>query len=195
MSELFKLLICVLISNYTSYVCQKRDKLVRKGILTPFHKLKGFERRLQRPGPSSGDNLSEEEDKTDDLASASIARAVRSISQSAQARPTTKLLDSETLPKFDAPTHPFQKLKKPLKFPHPLESETQKNTDNRRKKKRPLPGKKWRRIISREDEHLEESGMLNFLEMIFDNLEMLCICKINSSLSSWLRGHKKSLFM
>ena len=135
--------------------------MVRKGILTPFHKLKGFERRLQHPGPSNRDNLSEEEDKTDDLASASIVRAVQSISQSAQARPTTKLLDSETLPKLDAPTHPFHRLKKPLKFPHPLDSEAEKNTDKKGKKRRPLPGKKWRRNISRE-EHLEGSGMLSF---------------------------------
>ena len=149
--------------NYTLHVCQERDKLVRKGILTPFHKLKGFERRLQQPGPSSRDNLPEEGDKIDDLASASIARAVQSISESAQARPTTKMLDSETLPKLDAPSHPFHRLKKPLKYPLPLDSEVEKNKDKKRKKKRPLPGKKWRKIISHEEELLEESGKLNFL--------------------------------
>lgn len=147
----------VLDAASAGFVETERDKLVRKGILTPFHKLKGFERRLQQPGPSSRDNLPEEGDKIDDLASASIARAVQSISESAQARPTTKLLDSETLPKLDAPSHPFHRLKKPLKYPLPLDSEVEKNKDKKRKKKRPLPGKKWRKIVSHEEELLEES--------------------------------------
>ncbi|CBI37137.3 unnamed protein product, partial [Vitis vinifera] len=147
----------VLDAASAGFVETERDKLVRKGILTPFHKLKGFERRLQQPGPSSRDNLPEEGDKIDDLASASIARAVQSISESAQARPTTKLLDSETLPKLDAPSHPFHRLKKPLKYPLPLDSEVEKNKDKKRKKKRPLPSKKWRKIISHEEELLEES--------------------------------------
>lgn len=151
-------------ADYVLHICQERDKLVRKGILTPFHKLKGFERRLQQPGPSSRNNLSEEGNKTDDIASASIARAVRSISESAQARSTTKLLDSDALPKLDAPTYPFQRLKKPLKFSESLnsESEVENNKDKKRKRRRPLPGKKWRKKISLEEEHREESGMLNF---------------------------------
>ncbi|KAL6968185.1 Protein CHROMATIN REMODELING 8 [Sarracenia purpurea var. burkii] len=144
-------------SASAGFIETERDELVRKGILTPFHKLKGFERRIQPPGPSNRHDVVEKEDKTGDLASASIARAVKSISEASQARPTTKLLNSESLPKLEAPTHPFQRLKTPLKIPRSPEKGTEKNKGTIRKKKRPLPGQKWRKLAFREGEHLEES--------------------------------------
>ncbi|CAK9149998.1 unnamed protein product [Ilex paraguariensis] len=134
------------------FVETERDELVRKGILTPFHKLKGFERRIQEPGPSNRLEVIEEVDKSEDLASSSIARAVRSISEAAQARPTTKLLNSELLPKLDAPTHPFQRLKIPLKI---HDSKAEKSKDKRRIKRRPLPDKKWKKLASREEKLFE----------------------------------------
>ncbi|KAI7984027.1 Protein CHROMATIN REMODELING 8 [Camellia lanceoleosa] len=147
----------VLNTASAGFVETERDELVRKGILTPFHKLKGFERRIQQPGPSNRDNVLEEEDKTDDLASTSIAKAVRSLSEAAQARPTTKLLNSDSLPKLEAPTRPFRRLKTPLKIPRSPESETGKNKGTLQKKRRPLPAKKWRKLASHEGEPLEES--------------------------------------
>jgi DNA excision repair protein ERCC-6 len=131
--------------------------LVRKGILTPFHQLKGFERRLQQPGSSSGKNESIEEDKTDGLDSDSVVRAAHSMLEAAKARPTTKLLDSEALPKLDAPTRPFQRLKTPLKACQSPERDAEKRKGSERKRKRPLPGKKWRKSASWED--MGESGM------------------------------------
>ncbi|KAL5796503.1 hypothetical protein ACOSQ2_001323 [Xanthoceras sorbifolium] len=142
----------------TGFVETKRDELIRKGILTPFHKLKGFERRLQQPGSSTTQNVPQEEDgQSNDLFSASVDRAIKSMSEAAQARPATKLLDPEAAPKLDAPTHPFQRLKKPLKIPDSPDSEAEKKKDLKRKKKRPLPGKKWRERISREEIQLEEN--------------------------------------
>ncbi|KAF9605684.1 hypothetical protein IFM89_018027 [Coptis chinensis] len=146
----------VLDAASAGFVETERDELVRKGILTPFHKLKGFERRLQQPGPSRR-TVPEEEDKTDDIASATVARAVRSMSDAAQARPTTKLLDAQDLPKLDAPTHPFRRLKPPLKPPLSPDTETEKKKDKTRKHKRPLPDKKWRKAASREVELSEGS--------------------------------------
>ncbi|KDP26514.1 hypothetical protein JCGZ_17672 [Jatropha curcas] len=140
------------------FVETERDELVRKGILTPFHKLKGFERRLQHPGPSSRYSVSEEEDKSDELASDSIARAAKSISEAVKARPVTKLLDSDDLPKLDGPTRPFQRLKKPLQINQSPESDAEKRKSFKKKRKRPLPGQKWRRRLSREEIHLEESN-------------------------------------
>ncbi|GAV80148.1 SNF2_N domain-containing protein/Helicase_C domain-containing protein [Cephalotus follicularis] len=145
----------VLDAASAGFVETERDALVRKGILTPFHKLKGFERRLQQPESSSRQGVPEAESEGDAFVSATIAKAARSISEAAQARPTTKLLDSEALPKLDVPTHPFQRLKTPLKFPHSPESESDKSL--RRRKKRPLPEKKWRLRISREKNLPEES--------------------------------------
>ncbi|XP_010262354.1 PREDICTED: protein CHROMATIN REMODELING 8 isoform X2 [Nelumbo nucifera] len=133
----------------------ERDKLVRKGILTPFHKLKGFERRLQPPGPSDAQNLPPEEENSQNLALASVARVAQSISEAVQTRPTTKLLDAKDLPKLDAPTRPFYRLKKPLKLSPDTNSE--KNNDKRKKQKRPLPDKKWRKVISREEKLYEGS--------------------------------------
>lgn len=130
--------------------------MVRKGILTPFHKLKGFERRIQQPEASTSRNATEQEN-IGDLASASVERAARSFSEAARARPTTKLLESEDVPKLDAPTIPFRRLKKPLKLPKPHDSEV--NKDSKRKKGRPLPGRKWTKRVTSEDRQLEESGM------------------------------------
>ncbi|KAM7501478.1 hypothetical protein LguiB_000382 [Lonicera macranthoides] len=147
----------VLNAASAGFIETERDELVRKGILTPFHKLKGFERRIQEPGPSSSQDLHGGVDETDDLASTSIDRVAQSISEAAQARPTTRLLDPESLPKLDAPTRPFQRLKRPLKIHWSQDSEAVNNKDVKRKKRRPLPGKKWRKVASCEDKLLEET--------------------------------------
>ncbi|KAK1266905.1 Chromatin structure-remodeling complex protein SYD [Acorus gramineus] len=131
----------------------ERDELVRKGILTPFHKLEGFERRVQQPGPSNRQFLTEHNDS-----SASITRAARSISEIAKARPTTKLVDAKVLPKLEGPTFSFQRLKTPLKTSRLLDSkEEDKKTRKLRKRHRPLPDKKWREAI-RETRLLKEDG-------------------------------------
>lgn len=147
----------VLNSASAGFIETERDELVRKGILTPFHKLKGFERRIQSAGPSNRHDVREEDNERDDLASTSIARAVQSMSQAAQARPTTKLLNSESLPKLEAPTHPFKKLRTPLKIPRSPEKETDTKKGTLRKRKRPLPGKKWRKLASHEGDDLDQS--------------------------------------
>lgn len=137
---------------------QERDELVRKGMLTPFHKLKGFERRFQQPETSSSHNAAEDENTTD-LASSSVERAATSMAEAAKARPTTKLLEPEDLPKLEAPTFPFQRLRKPLKLPEGLGGEMEQNSDSKKKRRRPLPGRKWTKRVSSEDTRLEESGM------------------------------------
>ncbi|PIN05063.1 Transcription-coupled repair protein CSB/RAD26 (contains SNF2 family DNA-dependent ATPase domain) [Handroanthus impetiginosus] len=139
------------------FVETERDELIRKGILTPFHKLKGYERRIQEPGSSSRDVASEDAVENDDLASSSIARAVQLMSEASQARPTTKMLDPELLPRLDAPTLPFKRLRKPLQIPRSLETESEEDKRTKSKRRRPQPGKKWRKLVSREDE-LEEEG-------------------------------------
>ncbi|KAF5738958.1 DNA excision repair protein E [Tripterygium wilfordii] len=145
------------------FVETERDELIRKGILTPFHKLKGFERRLQQPepGPSNGYNVTKEDNESDDVASDIIDRTVQSMADAALARPATKLLDPKALPKQDAPTFPFHRLKTPLKIP---ESEVQKSKGSKGKERRPLPDKKWRKRISQEESYLEE------IEGAIDNL-------------------------
>ncbi|KAG9445694.1 hypothetical protein H6P81_011822 [Aristolochia fimbriata] len=129
----------------------ERDELIRKGILTPFHKLKGFERRLEQPSPSNQKSALED-DPDETLAAASISKASQSFSEIAKARPTTKLLDVEALPKLEAPTRPFVRLKAPLRGPvleggEELDVKKGKN----KKRRRPLPGKRWRKIASREE--------------------------------------------
>ncbi|MBA0763965.1 hypothetical protein Gotri_013354 [Gossypium trilobum] len=143
----------VLDAASAGFVETERDELVRKGILTPFHKLKGFERRLQQPGTSNEHSVPYEEDEKDDIVSASVARVAKSISEAAQVRPSTKLLEPDALPKLDAPTFPFQRLKKSLKFSQ--SKEVEENKGSKRKKKRPLPDKKWRKRISREERDME----------------------------------------
>ncbi|KAL3717305.1 hypothetical protein ACJRO7_008824 [Eucalyptus globulus] len=132
------------------FIETERDALVRKGVLTPFHKLKGYERGIQDPEPSKRFSLSEQEASGNDLVTASVDRAVKSMLELAQARPTTKLVDSQALPKLEGPTMPFQRLKKPPKALSSHESEGEKSRASG-KKKRPLPSKKWRNIVSREE--------------------------------------------
>ncbi|KAI3842165.1 hypothetical protein MKW92_013880 [Papaver armeniacum] len=139
----------VLDAASAGFVETERDELVRKGVLTPFHKLKGFERRVQHPGPSSRLSTAEEA-KNESIASETVSKVVRSISEAAKARPTTKLLDAKELPKLEAPTHPFNRLKAPLKQKS-TENGQEGKKDKRRKNKRPLPGRKWRKAISREE--------------------------------------------
>lgn len=147
----------VLDAASTGFVETERDELVRKGILTPFHKLKGFERRLQEPGPSQRHHISLKKEENEDFASLSVAKAAKAMAEAAQGRPTTKLLDSDALPKLDAPTHPFHRLKKPGRVRLSQENGEEKNKNPRRKMKRPLPDKKWQKLVSREDNHFEES--------------------------------------
>lgn len=156
--------------NFLLPFFQERDQLVRKGILTPFSNLKGFERRFQQSETSSSYNASQEE-KTDDITSSSVERAARSISEAARARPTTKLLESEDLPKLEAPTRPFVRLRGPLKLSQSQEREVEKKKNSKRQKRRPLPGRKWTKHVSSEDIHLGETGMFIFsLHKMFEFL-------------------------
>ncbi|XP_019092865.1 PREDICTED: protein CHROMATIN REMODELING 8 isoform X1 [Camelina sativa] len=140
----------------TGFVETERDELVRKGILTPFHKLDGFERRLQQPGPSNSRNLPEGDHENED--SGSIDRAVQSMSLAAKARPTTKLLDAQDLPKLEPNPAPFRRLRKLYKTHDYSDNEVKKSKARKKsKKKRPLPESKWRKRISREDSSLQES--------------------------------------
>lgn len=137
---------------------------MRKGILTPFHKLEGFERRLQQSGPSNLHKLPEGDDIIHNHEdSGSIDRAVQSMSMAAKARPTTKLLEPEELPRLEAPTVPFRRLRKLYKTHDSPNNEAEKSKAGKSKKKRPLPERKWRKRISHEDNTFQESGMVIIL--------------------------------
>ncbi|XP_078427842.1 chromatin remodeling 8 isoform X2 [Wolffia australiana] len=133
------------------FVETEKEVLIRKGLLTPFHRLKGFERRIQEPGQSSSNQHDHTEEATENLASSSILRVAQSMSEIARTRPTSKLLDKEQLPKLDAPTRPFQRLRTPLSRAESLQE--QKKTP--RKRKRPLPEKKWRKLAESGPASLE----------------------------------------
>lgn len=145
----------VLNAASAGFVETERDELVRKGILTPFHKLKGFERSLQQPGTSNLADRHKADDENADTVSARVARAAESFSKAAKNRPTTKILDSENLPKLGGPTIPFQRLKTPVKYCQ-SDKEEEDGKGSRKKKIRPLPDKKWRKLISCEERHWEE---------------------------------------
>ncbi|CAM0879426.1 unnamed protein product [Alopecurus aequalis] len=136
----------------------EREELIRKGLLTPFHRLKGFEKRVEKPGPSRMQNGSAEQAE-ETVEASSIAKVAQAMQQIAQNRPTTKLLDAESLPRLDAPTAPFQRLGIPLKRPAPPGSDEQENKRRRRKTKRPLPGKKWMKANSRKKSLLDDEDV------------------------------------
>uniref|UniRef100_A0ACD5VN39 Uncharacterized protein n=1 Tax=Avena sativa TaxID=4498 RepID=A0ACD5VN39_AVESA len=132
----------------------EREELIRKGLLTPFHRLKGFEKRVEQPGPSRTQNDSAEQAE-DTVEASSIAKAAQAMQRMAQSRPTTKLLDAESLPRLDAPTAPFQRLGIPLKRPVPPGSDEQENKRRKSKSKRPLPAKRWMKANSRKESLLD----------------------------------------
>uniref|UniRef100_A0ACD5VAZ4 Uncharacterized protein n=1 Tax=Avena sativa TaxID=4498 RepID=A0ACD5VAZ4_AVESA len=136
----------------------EREELIRKGLLTPFHRLKGFEKRVEQPGPSRTQNDSAEQAE-DTVEASSIAKAVQAMQRMAQNRPTTKLLDAESLPRLDAPTAPFQRLGIPLKRPAPPGSDEQENKRRRSKTKRPLPGKRWMKANKRKESLLDDEDV------------------------------------
>lgn len=125
----------------------ERDKLIRKGVLTPFDQVKGFERRVQRSLPTKDDrgNLS-----INSVSNTSISFSALSI-----ARPSTKLLDAADLPKLDPPTQAFRRLRKPvnIKESNEVEKPSKDQTNHLRKRKgRPLPDQHWRKTTSSDDE-------------------------------------------
>ncbi|KAL6626552.1 hypothetical protein ACP70R_030278 [Stipagrostis hirtigluma subsp. patula] len=133
----------------------EREELIRKGLLTPFHKLKGFEKRVELPGPSHRQN--DPSEPTEEAMEASrIAKVAQSFQQIAQSRPTTKLLDVESLPRLDAPTAPFQRLGRPLKRPLSPSSEEHEGKRRRNKTKRPLPAKRWTKANSVKESLLDD---------------------------------------
>lgn len=133
--------------------------MVRKGLLTPFHKLKGFERRIQETEALKDSRVSEEEASNSCLASDSLDRVIQSMSEAAQSRPTTKLLDPKSLPRLEAPTSQFQRLKAPLKSAQSQEAEERKVQEHGKKHHRPLPGRRWRKKVSLEDVNLRDDGI------------------------------------
>ena len=70
----------VLDAASAGFVKTERDKLVRKETLTPFHRLKGFERRLQQPGPSSRDNLPKDKESSIHIRTEPIVRQILGFS-------------------------------------------------------------------------------------------------------------------
>ncbi|KAI4364090.1 hypothetical protein MLD38_020227 [Melastoma candidum] len=136
----------------------ERDQMVRKGLLTPFHKLKGFERRIQETEASKESRASEDGAGSSSLTSDSLDRVIRSMSEAAQSRPMTMLLDPKLLPKLEAPTSQFQRLKAPMKNSRPHEAEEGKVQEHGKKHHRPLPGRRWRKRVSLEDVNLHDDG-------------------------------------
>ncbi|KAG0485701.1 hypothetical protein HPP92_009780 [Vanilla planifolia] len=135
----------VLDAGSAGFVETEREELIRKGILTPFHKIKGFERRLQLPSTSK--HHEHVEDSNDNLASSSIARVAQSLADIACHRPSTKLLDAKHLPIPDPPTRPFQRLRKPQKIPPTTEKKRKKGQNSR-----PSSHKKWRKVGIQKEE-------------------------------------------
>ncbi|TVT98157.1 hypothetical protein EJB05_56533, partial [Eragrostis curvula] len=135
----------------------EREELIRKGLLTPFHKLKGFEKRVELPGPSHRQDPAEQAEEA--MEASRIARVAQSMQQIAQSRPTTKLLDAESLPRLNAPTAPFQRLGRPLKRPLSPSSEEHERKRRRNKTKRPLPGKKWTKANSVKESLLDDEDV------------------------------------
>jgi DNA excision repair protein ERCC-6 len=119
---------------------QERDFLIRTGVVTPFDRLKGFERRVE--SSSSNDRLEE----------ISIANAAASMAAIAKARPATKLLDASELPKLAPPTREFRRIKKVQHYTGPEETSVKSKKGRNEKRKRPMPDSKWRKKLRVESD-------------------------------------------
>lgn len=130
----------------------ERDKLIRKGVLTPFDQVKGFERRVQRSRPT--------EDDGDKFSLNSVSKASRSLSALSIARHSTKLLDAADLPKLNPPTHEFRRLRRPVNIQASNEVEKPpKDQTNHlgKRRRRPVPDQYWRKATSSDDEPWNDS--------------------------------------
>lgn len=148
-----------------------------KGILTPFHSLKGFERRLQQPEISNSTDFLDKETET--FISASIAKVSQSMSEIAQSRSTTKLVDANSLPKLEGPTRRFHKLKTPLKDPSVQENCSKQKIQKLKKLRRPLPGKKWRRNVENERLLNSRIGMYSWISSSLVTFSIIIISIID----------------
>lgn len=136
---------------------QECEKLIRKGVITPFSKVDGFEKRVQsRPA----ERFSANEEAEDPLVKRSIANAAASMAAIKKARPATVLVDSSELPRLDGPTREFRHLRTPFKRVtaeegdrKPLKSRAKPRT----KTKRPQADKKWRTRVDASSDSDSES--------------------------------------
>jgi DNA excision repair protein ERCC-6 len=124
---------------------QEREKLIRKGVITPFSKVDGFEKRVQsRPA----ERPAAIEDDEEGLIRRSIANAAASMSAINKARPTTKLVESSDLPRLEGPTRGFRQLRTPFKRVTADEGDGKATKarvrQTRTKRKRPQVDKEWR---------------------------------------------------
>ncbi|XP_028549869.1 DNA excision repair protein CSB isoform X1 [Dendrobium catenatum] len=145
----------VLDAASTGFVETEREELIRKGKLTPFHKIKGFERRVELPGPSNQSEVIEGA-SNDNFSSSSIGKVAQSMEDIARNRPSTKLLGLESLPMLDPPARPFRRLRKPQKV-SPSKEDHEKKKHKLGKLKRPLPDKKWRKYDLQKEKLLDGS--------------------------------------
>lgn len=131
------------LESTSGFVETERDRLIRTGMVTPFDRLKGFERRVER---TTHNDLNQSRAET------SIANAAASIAAIAKARPTTKLLDASELPKLAPPTREFRRIRK-LRRHGESEDKAGKGSTKKigMKRKRPLPEAKWRKRERAED--------------------------------------------
>lgn len=124
----------------------ERDRLIRTGMLTPFDKVKGFERKVHRvPKAESEDEL---------RARQAAANLASSLAASAMFRPTSRLLDASELPSQEPPMREFRRLRTPLKTVRPESEECQRQAKKKSDKrpKRPQVDKKWRKRPDESDE-------------------------------------------
>lgn len=136
-----------------SKLLQERDRLIRTGVVTPFDRLKGFERRVKRTS-SNGPITSRAE--------TSIANAAASMAAIVKSRPTTKLLDASELPKLAPPTREFHRIRRVQRYAGPQEKSDKAvkgQVKQGKKRKRPMPDMKWRKR-----DRSESDGEVSFPE-------------------------------
>lgn len=129
-------------------------------MLTPFDRVKGFERKVQRaPVLETDDEI---------RAKQSAANLASSLAASAMFRPTSKLLDPSELPTQERPTREFRRLRAPMKNRiEGEEGQSKAKKKGEKRMKRPQAEKKWRKRTSDEDYEVdEEDGKLTDLRSL-----------------------------
>ena len=148
---------------------QERDRLIRTGMLTPFDRVKGFERKVQR-APRS-----ETEDEI--RAKKAAANLASSLAAAAMLRPTSKLLDASELPSQEPPSREFRRLRAPLKTRTEGEGQPKVKKGEKRPK-RPQADKKWRKraMESSDDEDFEVNEEDGKPSSSYDNFTLYLDC-------------------
>ncbi|CAL0299665.1 unnamed protein product [Lupinus luteus] len=145
----------VILNKTWMFAPNRRRDQVSKGVAAPSHPLVLFEQANKQRHWKTRHTATElatcNKKQTQERDISSINLSLLSISTQQKTPNTTSLVGSDKLPQLLPNAFPLQVLSKQMKVPQILLRKPLKVKDSNKKKRRPLPGRKWTKRVSSED--------------------------------------------